>query len=131
MTLPQKISGTTKRFSGNGRKLGYPTANISAQNDLADGVYFGFADLKNYHKHPALIFIGTPTTVGDTVRRVEAHLLDAIDKNYYDQQLQLTVEYFYRPNQTLTTVEELVKILRKDERAARQWFLGHKRLHVS
>jgi FAD synthase len=58
---PVSVTGVIKRYKGNGRALGYPTANLSVPVDLKDGVYFGFADLAEYERQPALIFIGVAT----------------------------------------------------------------------
>ncbi len=116
------IRGTVEQYTGNGRKLGYPTANLAVVTKLGDGVYFGFANLDSYTNHPALIFIGTPTTVGDIDRRVEAHLLDIPDKDYYGLKLKLDILHFHRPNQTFDSVEKLIEIMKKDEVTARNWF---------
>lgn len=125
IVLPATLEGTVKRFKGNGRKLGYPTANIDTHTALLDGIYFGFADLHGYTHHPSIIFIGTPTTVGDTGRRVEAHLIDVANRDYYDLPLTITLQHYHRPNQTLSSVDELLIIMRKDEATARQWFQEH------
>lgn len=118
------LTGTVTAFSGNGRKLGYPTANVRTETALKDGVYFGYADLGTYRNHPALVFIGTPTTIGDTVRRIEAHLLDATDRDYYLLQLTLRIKYFHRSNRTLASVQELLAMIQDDEAVAREWFAG-------
>jgi len=121
---PVTLSGTVTRFKGNGRRLGYPTANLTIHTDLKDGVYFGFADLAEWPHQPALIFIGTPTTMGDTGRRVEAHLLDIPDEDYYDLPLRVSVEHFYRGNQKFTDADELIEAMHADEAAARRWLAG-------
>jgi len=122
--LPVYLEGKTKPYRGDGRKLGYPTANIDSLVSLSDGIFFGFASLGPYKNQPALIFIGTPLTTGDTIRRVEAHLLDVADINYYDQQLVLDVRYFHRPNQKFDSVNELLNAIKQDEASARNWFVG-------
>jgi len=71
--LPTAFSGTVTRFAGNGRKLGYPTANIASNSTLSDGIYFGLASLGVYQDHPALVFIGSPITLGSEDRRLEVH----------------------------------------------------------
>ncbi len=119
---PVKITGVVTRFKGNGRKLGYPTANIRSDTESTDGVYFGFADMAEFSKHPAVIFVGTPTTVGDKDRRVEAHLLDIPDKDYYDENLVLRLEYYHRPNKTFKDIEKLKQVIADDDASARQWF---------
>ena len=120
--IPQVMKGITVKFAGNGRKLGYPTANLDVETNLDDGVYFGWAKLAGGKQQPALIFIGTPTTVGDIERRVEAHILDLPDKDYYGQKLELEVMYFHRPNQTFASIGGLVEAMKKDEATARSWF---------
>ncbi|HXE10364.1 MAG TPA: riboflavin kinase [Verrucomicrobiae bacterium] len=119
---PVSLQGTVIRFAGNGRKLGYPTANLAIKTGARDGVYFGFADLVGFTDHPSVIFVGIPTTMGDRRRRVEAHLLDIPDEDYYDQPLTLRLEHYHRPNQTFDSREELINIMQADEAAARQWF---------
>ena len=116
------FSGTVTRFMGNGRKLGFPTANLRIQTDIKDGVYFGFADLAEWQHHPALIFVGTPTTMGDSERRVETYLLDIPDQDYYGSPLKLSIEYFHRSNQTFNSVDELIRVMREDEMMARKFF---------
>ncbi len=121
--LPVKLDAVVRRYSGNGRKLGYPTANIDTPTTLTDGVYFGYADLDGHPNHPALIFIGVPTTMGDTKRRLEAHLLDISDKDYYGKRLKVNVCYYHRPNQKFDSIPELQTAMKADESAARNWFV--------
>lgn len=123
--LLASLQGTVKHYKGNGRKLGYPTANIDVPTDLPDGVYFGFASLGTFEKLPALIFIGTPVTVGDTERRVEAHVLDIPDADYYGEQLTLAIRHLHRANQKFDSIEALLAVMKDDEIAIRQW-LSHK-----
>ncbi len=120
--LPAKMEGKVTRFKGNGRKLGYPTANVKIDTDLKDGVYFGLADLAEWKHHPALIFVGVPTTMGDKDRRVEAHLLDIPDRDYYERKLQLEIQHFHRSNQKFESIDQLMKAMKTDEAIARQWF---------
>ncbi len=117
-----RLSGTVTKFKGNGRRLGYPTANITTETDTKDGVYFGFADLGTFRQHPSLIFVGIPTTMGDTERRVEVHLLDIPDKDYYGETVQVGLRQYHRANQTFASVDELLKVMKADEAAARRWF---------
>lgn len=119
---PVTLSGLITRFKGNGRKLGYPTANLTIKTGLADGIYFGFADLAEWSAQPAIIFIGTPTTMGDKDRRVEVHLLDIPDRDYYDRPLSASLHHYHRPNRTFADVDQLLEAMRADETAARKWF---------
>lgn len=120
------LSGTVTPFQGNGRQLGYPTANITSDTALQDGVYFGYADLEAYRHQPALIFIGVPTTMGDKERRVEVHVLDIPDHDYYGQTITVTLHEFHRNNQTFESVAELLTVMHDDEAVGRAWFAQHK-----
>jgi riboflavin kinase / FMN adenylyltransferase len=122
---PVTLSGTVARFKGNGRRLGYPTANLAIETGLADGVYFGFADLQDWSGQPALVFVGTPTTVGDTGRRVEVHLLDIPDEDYYGLPLAVTVRHYHRANKTFADIGQLTEAIKGDEVSARRWFAAH------
>lgn len=125
--LPTYVTGKTKPFSGDGRRLGYPTANIDSAVELIDGIYFGFADLGPYKDNPSLIFIGKPLTHGSGKRRVEAHLLDVDDMDYYGLKLGLKIRHFHRPNQKFSSENELLSYIQKDEDQARKWFAENTR----
>jgi riboflavin kinase / FMN adenylyltransferase len=119
---PVAISGTVTPFKGNGRRLGYPTANLAVRTDAKDGVYFGFADMAEFSRHPSIIFVGVPTTLGDLERRVEAYLLDIPDKDYYGRPLSLSLEKYHRANRTFAGIDELMAAMKADEAAGRRWF---------
>lgn len=123
MKLPIKIGGMTARGDGYGRSLGYPTANLM-KNDVKadDGIYFGHATLGGLKRKPALIFVGTPETINQKQRRVEAYLLDIPDEDHYGQKLMLSLEKFHRPNQKFASINELKHAMREDELTARRWF---------
>jgi riboflavin kinase/FMN adenylyltransferase len=119
---PVTLQGQVSPFQGDGRRLGYPTANIRTATELTEGIYFGFADLASFAARPALIFIGVPTTMGEAERRVEVHVLDIPDKDYYDQALSVRIEYFHRPNERFSDVKTLIAAIQADEAQARDWF---------
>lgn len=119
---PLTLRGIVSRFKGDGRRLGYPTANLDVDTGAADGVYFGFADLNGYKRHPSIIFVGVPTTLGDARRRVEAHLLDITDKDYYDLPMAITLGQYHRANRTFEDADSLISAMKDDEAAARRWF---------
>jgi riboflavin kinase/FMN adenylyltransferase len=120
---PVTLTGKVTKFHGNGRQLGYPTANITTVTELAEGIYFGFADLATFTARPALIFIGTPITIGDTEPRVEVHVLDIPDVDYYGQMLSIVIRQFHRPNQHFASSQELIAAMHDDEKQARDWFI--------
>ena len=116
-----RLQGTVKPFAGDGRKLGYPTANIEVNNDIAEGLFVGYVKLLN-KKLPALIFIGAPITFGDSMKRAEAHILDFEDKDLYGESLEFIVTSKMRDNKKFNSKEELIKQMKQDEQDARNYF---------
>ena len=124
--MESSIQGIVTKYKGNGRKLGYPTANIAVKSNNKDGVYFGYAGLGKYINSPSLVFIGVPKTIGDTDNRVEVHILDIPDIDYYGETLTIRITHFYRDNKKFESIEQLVTAMKQDEKAARGWFLENK-----
>lgn len=118
---PFVLKGVVKPFRGDGRKLGYPTANIEIHEDTAEGVFFGTVTVRG-DTHNASIFIGSAVTMNDPVKRAEAHILDFPDEDLYDEPIVFRVEYKHRDNEKYPSPAELVDALRADDLAARQYF---------
>jgi riboflavin kinase / FMN adenylyltransferase len=116
-----QLAGTTKPYSGQGRGLGYPTANIECPSDSPEGVFVGFTTILN-RRLPSIIFIGKPETVGDYIKRAETHILDFEDKDLYGYEILIEVEHKLRNNKKFESKNELVINMKADEKAAREWF---------
>jgi len=115
------LQGTVKPFAGNGRKLGYPTANIEISADVAEGLFVGYVKLLS-KELPAIIFIGAPITLGDNIKRAEAHILDFEDKDLYGESVEFIVISKIRNNKKFDSKEELIKQMQQDEQYARNYF---------
>lgn len=126
--LPVKLEGITAKFAGNGRLFGYPTANFTVNQKIAEGIYFGYSDLANYEHHPSLIFVGVPRTVGDKQYRIETHLLDALDVDYYNLPIIVELRHFHRTNEVFSSNDQLLKAMKNDESIGRLWFAQNKHL---
>ena len=118
---PFVLRGVVKPFRGNGRKFGYPTANIEIPRDTAEGVFFGKVVLRE-SEYLATIFIGAPVTLEDSVKRAEAHILDFADEDLYGEQIEMKVEHKHRDNRKFSSQAELVAALHQDELDARDYF---------
>ena len=121
MQLPFSLTGIVKKFSGHGRQFGYPTANIEVDMDAPEGVFAGFAHLEG-KQLPALIFIGVPETVGDTLKRAEAHILDFADRDLYGSKIRMEVVQKLRNNRKFENISELIEAMRQDEKKGRTFF---------
>jgi riboflavin kinase/FMN adenylyltransferase len=79
---PHRVSGTVVRGDQRGRDLGYPTANLEIDSDIAipaDGVYAVRLRAAGEPEvwRPAAVSVGTNPTFDGQSRRVEAFVLDA------------------------------------------------------
>jgi len=125
---PMVISGQSAPHKGNGRKFGYPTANIPCSPDLDEGVFVGFTTVKfsklKYDTKPSIIFIGNPTTLGETDKRLETHIFDIPDEDLYGAEFTVEIKEKLRDNQKFGSIDALVRQMHKDEEAARSYFAG-------
>lgn len=101
-----------------GRKMGFPTANIdlSETHQLipAPGVYAAKVRLsQSVSMHPAMMNIGTRPTFGGTDLSIEVHIFQ-FDEDLYGQQLFVSVEKRIREERKFDNVDQLREQLEKD-----------------
>jgi riboflavin kinase/FMN adenylyltransferase len=118
-----RVVGPVVEGDKRGRELGYPTANLALDDDVAvpaDGVYAGWLVRADGTTLPAAISVGTNPTFGGTVRRVEAYVLDRDDLELYGE--RVGVEFTQRLRETITFdgVEPLVAQMALDVDQARR-----------
>ena len=115
-----ELDGVVVAGDQRGGTLGYPTANLRLEPDLACpryGIYAGEA-----LGHRAAVSIGTNPHYGGTERRIEPYLLD-FDGDLYGATLELEVLERLREERRFETVDQLVAQMHRDEASARR-FLG-------
>jgi len=108
----------------NGRKLGFPTANILIPEDRAVPPYGVYAvraivDGKTY---PGIANLGVKPTVSDENKlMLETHLFNYIDLrgDLYGKEIQVFLYEFMRPEQKFASVEELRKTIKENINEAR------------
>ena len=115
------LPGVVVRGAGEGRKLGFPTANLSFADWLrapGDGVYAGLSVVDGSKPLRTAISIGTRPTYGEHPRVVEAHLVDAAP-DLYDRPMRLFFVSRLRPQRTFADTEELATTIAQDVAAVR------------
>jgi riboflavin kinase / FMN adenylyltransferase len=110
-----------------GRKIGYPTANLSLEGPYhipAHGVYIVQVEGAGKPRY-GVMNIGVRPTFHDPEPRLslEVHLLDT-QENLYGRTLQVAFLRFLRPEKRFDSVTALVGQIRADERQAREWLKG-------
>jgi riboflavin kinase / FMN adenylyltransferase len=115
------ILGTVKRGVQLGRRLGYPTANLSAHNEQfpPNGVYVAEAQL-NDAIYSGVANLGyRPTVAGGTAERLlELHLFD-LDREIYGQDIEVRFVRYLRPEKKFENTTALAAQIAEDVRRAR------------
>lgn len=76
---PYSITGRVIRGEQNGRKLGFPTANVQFDAEKllpVNGVYYGTALLSTGRRLPAVANLGRKPTIGEFALGLEVHIPD-------------------------------------------------------
>ena len=116
------VLGTVVRGDDLGKKIGFPTANLSAHNEQfpPNGVYFAEARLEGV-AYPGVVNLGYRPTVSSskTERILEIHLLD-FDRDIYGKDLEVRFISYLRPEKKFEDVDALVRQIERDVQQARE-----------
>ena len=117
------ILGTVTRGDNLGKKIGFPTANLSAHSEQfpPNGVYVAEAKIDN-ELHRGVINLGVRPTVsgGKSERVLEIHLFD-FNRDIYGQDVEVGFLKFLRPEKKFENLDALVQQIRKDVEQARSF----------
>jgi len=118
---PFVIEGPVIKGHARGKSIGFPTANISTDNEIVPhGIYYSYVFSKG-QKHLALTNIGTRPTFGRSETQIESFLID-FSENLYGQVLKIQLLKKLRTEIKFSTPEQLVDQMKKDLRAAKTYF---------
>ena len=116
------ILGTVVRGERLGKKIGFPTANLSAHSEQfpPNGVYFAQATLEGVI-YPGVVNLGHRPTVssGKSERVLEIHLLD-FDHEIYGKDVEVRFVRYLRPEQKFENLDALARQIEFDVQQARQ-----------
>ena len=113
---PFELDGVVVRGDQRGGTLGYPTANLRLEPDLACpryGIYAGFG-----LEHRAAISIGTNPHYGGTERRIEPYLLD-FEGDLYGKRLVVELWERLRDEEVFESEAALVEQIARDVEATK------------
>jgi riboflavin kinase / FMN adenylyltransferase len=117
------IDGTVVRGEQRGRTIGFPTANVSTENELLPpfGVYATTARLDGI-VHPSVTNIGVRPTVDDSGRvSVETHIFD-LDRDLYGSRIRVGFVQRLRDERAFESLAALRAQIETDCRRARVLF---------
>jgi riboflavin kinase / FMN adenylyltransferase len=116
------ILGTVKMGEQLGRKLGFPTANVSAHSEQfpPNGVYVTEARLAGaLYRGVANLGYRPTVSAGKPERLLELHMFD-LNKDIYGEEVEVRFLRYLRPEQKFETVEALAAQISRDVAQARQ-----------
>jgi riboflavin kinase / FMN adenylyltransferase len=118
------ILGTVTEGRQLGRRLGFPTANLRAHNELfpPNGVYTAKAFFRG-SQYGGVVNIGVrPTIENETGERIlELHLFD-FDEQIYGEDIEVAFLGYLRPEQKFSGVDELRAQIQRDVEKARRGY---------
>src|SRR5213079_935453 len=116
------ILGTVTRGDNLGKKIGFPTANLSAHSEQfpPNGVYAAEARIDG-DLHRGVINLGIRPTVssGKSERVLEIHLFD-FNRDIYGHDVEVRFLKFLRSEKKFQDLDTLVQQIRQDVEQARQ-----------
>jgi riboflavin kinase/FMN adenylyltransferase len=116
------VLGTVAHGDNLGKKIGFPTANLSAHSEQfpPNGVYAAEARIDS-ELHPGVINLGVRPTVssGKSERVLEIHLFD-FNRDIYGCDVEVRFLKFLRPEKKFEDLDALVQQIRQDVEQARQ-----------
>lgn len=112
--------GVVVKGDQRGRTIGFPTANLAIDNRVMLPKYGVYACIATFNgqQYPAVTNIGQRPTFNGVEPRIEAHLLD-VAMDMYDQEMELALVAFIRPEQRFSGFAELVAQITADAHVAR------------
>jgi riboflavin kinase/FMN adenylyltransferase len=119
---PFAIEGEVQRGRQLGRKLGFPTANVSIAGYVVPrfGVYATRTRLQDGRRIPGVANIGVnPTIEGQTDPVLEVWLFD-FDEDLYDQVIETDLIAFLRPEEKFPDLATMTVQVMADAEAARK-----------
>ena len=116
------ILGTVGHGDNLGKKIGFPTANLSAHSEQfpPNGVYLAEARIADVLYH-GVVNLGFRPTVssGESERVLEIHLLD-FNREIYGDDVEVRFVQYLRPEKKFENVDALVRQIRLDVSQARE-----------
>jgi riboflavin kinase / FMN adenylyltransferase len=116
------ILGTVTRGDNLGKKIGFPTANLSAHSEQfpPNGVYVAEARIDG-ELYRGVINLGIRPTVssGKSERVLEIHLFD-FNRDIYGHDVEVRFLKFLRPEKKFQDLDTLVRQIQQDVEQARQ-----------
>ncbi len=122
---PYNLSGIVVHGKAIGRKIGFPTINISQKIRYKLNPKTGVYVTKVYAKGKSFLSvtsIGKSPTLKDSLsNNIETHILD-VDEDFYNEKVKLEFIDFIRDEMKFDSVDKLIKAISNDIQYAREFY---------
>ncbi len=123
---PHVMDGVIAKGDRMGRKIGFPTINLRAENELfpKDGVYVGSVLIRSFDRvfHCVTNIGRRPTVYEDYATTIESYILD-FSSDVYGEEIRLSFFDRLRDEKTFDSMLDLTAQIRRDVEATRDYFL--------
>jgi riboflavin kinase/FMN adenylyltransferase len=119
---PYEIHGIVGHGLQNGRKLGFPTANLVLRDPYVlpkDGVYFGLSYVRGF-PYRSLINVGRNPTIGGLTHSLVESYMEGFEGEIYGETLYVAFLRYLRPEVRFPSFDELKAQIEKDKKALRE-----------
>ena len=124
LSKKKKFWGKVRKHNQRGKKLGFPTANVNLSKNIPEGIYISKTKLAG-KEYKSISFVGTVKTFNEKKFHSETYILD-FNKDIYGKWISVKLIKKIRDNKKFDTVDELVKLMRKDEQETREYLCQYK-----
>ena len=114
-----RLSGIVEKGKQNGRKLGFPTANIKYNTEMTlpkSGVYAGYTHTEGV-RYKSIINIGNNPTFDAEKITVESHIFN-FDKDIYGKTADIEFVSYLREDEKFNNINELILQIETDKNKA-------------
>lgn len=112
--------GKIKKGKQRGKPLGFPTANVTLQIKLPEGVYASKVKIEG-RIYLASTFIGSAKTFGENDYKAECHILD-FKKDIYGKWVTVRLFKKVRKNKKFNSKKSLMTQMKRDISSTRKFF---------
>lgn len=103
-----------------GKKLGFPTANVSLNQTIPEGIYAATITIGR-HTYQSATFIGSAKTFSEQDLKAESYILD-FNEDIYGRDVVIRLYKKIRENQKFITVDALIKQMNDDVVKTKDYF---------
>ena len=115
-----EVKGIVKKGKQRGRLLGFPTANISVDQNIPEGIYVAEVIL-NRATYKAATFVGIAKTFNENDYLLESFILD-FNKDIYGEEMVVRIYKKIRDNKKFDSESDLISQMKYDIEITRKFF---------